>query len=353
MGSHRRRLLSSIRYALCSLLLAALCAACTRAELVDKADAYDQAIWDASNKQILLNAVRASQRAPMSFVGYGDVLASPNFSGSAGSTVNLSPSGLSNYLLNPSVSYAGGFSSFTINNLNHEQFATKMRLAVNPNLVDYFHRLSWPDEMVDLLLINSIVLSAPEWRRLVQTAQNKCNTDKSRRSEEICARLREDAAADDDCKARHLIMDGSRILNSAREFCTMNHFQYTLRLYRLLEIRKFPAIPRTPEGMLYFLGELIAAQNYSAQQYTPKLYISAEGTHRLVDLFVVQRGVSATAAVQVFLAGDGFFIPRPQFGSADEARSLQVLDLVSQAIVMATSKEDLPKTNAVSLVAVR
>lgn len=342
-----------IRLVVVSVLVGLCCTACTRAELVDKADAYDQAIWDASNKQILLNAVRASQRAPMSFVGYGDVLATPNFSGSAGTTVNLSPAGLSNYSLNPSVNYAGGFSSFTINNLNHEQFASKMRHAVNPNLVDYFHRLSWPDEMVDLLLINSIVLSPSEWRRLVQTVQTKCKTDKSRRTDEICARLREDAAADDDCLARRLITEGPLILNSAREFCTMNHFQYTLRLYRLLEIRKFPAIPRTPEGMLYFLGELVAAQNYSSQQYTPKLYISAGGTHRLVDLIVVQRGVSATAAVQVFLAGEGFFIPRPDFGSADEARSLQVLDLVSQAIVMATSKEDLPKTNAVSLIAVR
>jgi hypothetical protein len=68
------------------LLMAAvplLCGACTRAELVSKADAYDEAIWDSNNKQILLNAVRASQRAPMSFVGFGDMLASPSFSGGA------------------------------------------------------------------------------------------------------------------------------------------------------------------------------------------------------------------------------------------------------------------------------
>ena len=94
--------------------MALSCSACTRAELVDKANAYDEAIWDSSNKQILLNAVRASQRAPMSFVGFGDVLASPNFSGSAAGTFNLAPSTLSNYSLNPTVSYGGGFSQFTI-----------------------------------------------------------------------------------------------------------------------------------------------------------------------------------------------------------------------------------------------
>ncbi|MBR1029376.1 hypothetical protein [Bradyrhizobium liaoningense] len=91
----------------------------------------------------------------MSFVGYGDVLASPNFSGNAGSTFNFSQSGLSNYTLNPTVSYAGGFSQFTIKNLNHQEFAIQMRKPVNPKLAQYFHRLGWPKEMVDLLLIHS------------------------------------------------------------------------------------------------------------------------------------------------------------------------------------------------------
>ncbi|WP_271585826.1 hypothetical protein [Bradyrhizobium sp. CCBAU 53415] len=63
--------------------------------------------------------------------------------------------------------------------------------------------------------------------------------------------------------------------------------------------------------------------------------------------------MSADPAVQVMLNGEGFYIPRPQLGTVEEARSLQVLDLVSQAIAMATSKDSLPKTNSVSLVAVR
>jgi hypothetical protein len=107
MGQRNRGAFSSIFFLIC--LVALSCAACTRAELVDKANAYDEAIWDSSNRQILLNAVRASQRAPMSFVGFGDVLASPNFSGSAAGTFNLAPSVLTNYSLNPTVTYGGGF----------------------------------------------------------------------------------------------------------------------------------------------------------------------------------------------------------------------------------------------------
>ena len=133
----------------------------------------------------------------------------------------------------------------------------------------------------------------------------------------------------------------------------MNRFQYATRMFRLLNIEDFPGKPRSPEGILYYLGELIAAQNYSPEPYIPMTFVETGGKRRLVKLFVVERGVSANAAVQVNFNGEGFFIPRPQLGSVEEERSLQVLDLVSQAIVMATSKDSLPKTNSVSLVAVR
>jgi hypothetical protein len=94
------------RFLLALACVVITCGSCTRVELVNKADAY-AAIWDSNNRQILLNAVRASQRAPMSFVALGEVSASPNFSGTGAGTFNFLPSGLSGYSLNPSVSYSG------------------------------------------------------------------------------------------------------------------------------------------------------------------------------------------------------------------------------------------------------
>jgi hypothetical protein len=352
MGQRNRRAFSSICFLICWAALS--CAACTRAELVDKANAYDEAIWDSSNRQILLNAVRASQRAPMSFVGFGDVLASPNFSGSAAGTFNLAPSALSNYSLNPTVTYGGGFSQFTINNLNHSDFATAMRKPIERKLLLYFQHLDWPEEMVQLLLVHSISMTKADHAQLIRTVQAKCHSDLSPRTQEICEQLTEDGAVFEDCKAHEVATSdpGMNILNSARELCSMNKFQYTLRMFRLLGHRNFPGQPRSPEGILYYLGELIAAQNYSPQPYTPMTFIASGGKRHLVKLFVVERGISANAAVQVVCNGDAFYIPRPQLGTVDEERSLQVLDLVSQAIVMATSKDSLPKTNSVSLVSV-
>ncbi len=94
-----------------AFLISGILAGCTRAELESKAEAYNAAIGESNNRQILLNAVRASQRAPMSFVGYGDVAATPTFSGSAAGTFNFDPFGLTTYTLNPTVNVGGGFSN--------------------------------------------------------------------------------------------------------------------------------------------------------------------------------------------------------------------------------------------------
>jgi hypothetical protein len=127
-------------------------------------------------------------------------------------------------------------------------------------------------------------------------------------------------------------------------------FQTFIRKLRLLNM-SLPFRPRTAQGILYFLGELIAAQNYSVKPYIPTIYVEGPDGHRhLVPLFVVRRGVPApgTEAVMVFYRGEPFYIPRPLLGDINEARSMQVLDLVSQAIAAATAKGDLPKTSTPS-----
>jgi hypothetical protein len=57
----------------------------------------------------------------------------------------------------------------------------------------------------------------------------------------------------------------------------------------------------------------------------------------------IERSLEARAA-------ESFYIPKPAFGAIDEARSLQVLDLVSQIITAAASKDALPKSSTVTLV---
>jgi len=176
------------------------------------------------------------------------------------------------------------------------------------------------------------------------------------RAIEICGRLAEDQAAFVATGCQEFVESGPTItiLNTARDFCSMNRFQKFVRQLRLLNLN-LPYVPRSAEGMLYWLGELIAAQNYSVHPYLPEIYMETpDGQRRLVPLFVVRRGPPVVPpAVTVIYQGEIFYIPRPELGTIEEARSLEVLDLVWWAMVSATTKGDLPKSTAVTLVNAR
>jgi hypothetical protein len=113
-----------------------------------------------------------------------------------------------------------------------------------------------------------------------------------------------------------------------------------------------PGTVRTALQMIEYLGQLIAAQNYIDSPFVPTVLIgisSEDGGFDLaeVPLFVVKRGIDfpPRAAVMTRHKGEHYYIPQPEFGSPNEARSLQALDLVLQTARAATQKSDIPKTS--------
>lgn len=346
---------SACRAAALMMLLVCI-TSCTRGELEHKADAYNQAIAESNNRQTLLNAVRASQRAPMSFVGFGDVAATPTFSGAAGGTFNFDPLGLTTYNLNPTLNVNGGFTSFTMNNLNYAAFAQELQRPLPPSVVEYFDQLKFPKELVKLIFVQEYILPVQKRQRIAAEAAARCRARASQRDADLCDAMERDRDRFDNAGCRdfpetHATMT---LLNVGRDLCAMVTFQTFVRQLRLLEI-ELPFKPRTTQAILYYLGDLIAAQNYSIHPFIPEVLVEKDNRRLTVPLFEVRRALpaSAGAAVAVSYGGENFFIPTPAFGSTEEARSLQVLDLVSQVITAATSKDALPKTSTVTLVQAR
>jgi hypothetical protein len=343
------------RMVIVAAFLGASCAGCTRLELEDKASAYNAAIGESNNRQILLNAVRASQRAPMSFVGFGDMAAQPNFSGSLTGSWEFDPFGLTKTTAGSTLNATGGFTNFQMSNLNNQDFIKALQQPLKPSLIQHFIDLNYPKELIALVFVQKYVLTHSQYNSIQANVRSKCAQPVGR-AIEICERLAEDHAAFVATGCREFVESGSTItlLNTAREFCSMNRFQTFVRQLRLLNVT-LPYVPRTAEGMLYWLGELIAAQNYSVHPYVPEIYMETpDGHRRLVPLFVVHRGPPvAPPAVAVFYQGEVFYIPRPELGTIEEARSLEVLDLVWWAMVAATTKGDLPKSTTVTLVQAR
>ncbi|WP_456726739.1 hypothetical protein [Bradyrhizobium sp. USDA 3397] len=326
-------------------------------ELIDKSAAYDSAIATSSNEAILLNAVRASQRAPMSFVSFGQVLATPTFSGTIATSANFDPAGFTSQSVNPGLSIGGGFNSFTMDNLNTTEFAQRMRIQIPIELAYYFEAQKWPEELIDLLLIGSLTVSPSLQNTILAKAEQLCFSPATEREAQICERI---ASQQAELVSLHCFHYGRRpvLFNSGRDACSMYPFQLFLRQTRLLGINvlrdsRIRVTLRTPMGLLYYLGELIAAQNYSEHRFDPTVLVGTSIGYRAVPLFQVRRNLPAPAgaAVTVSYGGDAFHIPRPAFGSVEEARSLQVLDLVSQVIVLRTKATDIPKINTVGLIA--
>jgi hypothetical protein len=111
------------------------------------------------------------------------------------------------------------------------------------------------------------------------------------------------------------------VLHSGRDRCTMTTFQTAIAAAE----DETPFTTRTGQGILSYLGELIAAQNYSAHRYTPELFIDApDGRQRTVPLFEVRRGMPGQGAGPLpyrTTAGASTYPNRPSAPSMRRARS--------------------------------
>jgi hypothetical protein len=155
-------------YALVSAALA-LCATlfmtgCESAHMSYHTVSFNEALEDSDTKVILLNAVRASKRYPMSFSATGTVL------GSGGTKANLDTSfpfnvvdgvpQLPSFSIAPKLQAESGFSSLSATNLETEKFLNALNNPVEAKLLpDYIDR-GWPEELVVLAFIREVQLTA-------------------------------------------------------------------------------------------------------------------------------------------------------------------------------------------------
>lgn len=106
-----------------------------------------------------------------------------------------------------------------------------------------------------------------------------------------------------------------------------------------IEIEASPL--RSPEAMIYYMGELIETQVNSENRYLPEL----KDNERF--LRVTRGRPKGASAVKVTHEGETYAIPRDR----DEAgRSMQVLSLVSLIFGLHREAEELPTTPTVTLV---
>jgi hypothetical protein len=362
------------------IVLAIWLVGCAEAQMRYNVLSYDDAIADSANELLLLNAVRASQRYPMSFTSVGQIYAGPQVSGSLMGTMNFSnPVGLTTSSFTPNIStISPGYSQFTLDNLNSKEFMELMRKPVSASIISSFFASNWPQELVNLIYIQSL---GPDQSRLASIDRERkaiCITSTTERASRLCSIIEEDLSmygarcsdhfSNTDIRLRQFKEDPGIYYNTTASYCHFLRFQIVLREFRLLRIKACPPEKRRPDcipatyrsalQMVQFLGELISAQHYIEVPFNPEVLIghsTPDGRFEFVrvPLFEVRRDLPGItrAVIRVRHEANIFYIPRPEYGSPAEARSLQAMDLVLQSIRAATTKQDIPKGSpAVSIV---
>ena len=327
---------------------------------------YDDTVANTANQLLLLNAVRASQHYPQSFTSVGQLVASPPVSGSIASTMNFAnPGGLLTANLNPTLNANPGYSQFALGNLNAAEFMVAIRQPIPPQITQSFREnSSWPGQLLDLIYIKKFDVTESGVRFIDSARKSICSAPANDSQRNRCKKMNEQIAeftprctehfVDPNRRVREFHADPGMYYNTPVNYCHFTRFRIFLEEANLVCNRKpGPSCPRAMErsalDMIGYLGELIAAQNYIEEPFVPMVMFghSTATDFEFIDvpLFEVKRGVPlGNAAVAVQHEGTTFYIPRPDFGSPVEARSLQTLDLVLQTVQAATHRDDLPST---------
>ncbi len=109
---------------------------------------------------------------------------------------------------------------------------------------------------------------------------------------------------------------------------------------------------RSPERIVRYLGDLIAAQSLEQDQYIPQIRIDINGSHEYVDFLKIVKnaGYNQRWAVSVKdPEGERFAIPIPDYSSPVRHRSLQTLALTMDIYNSAVSGTIVPTSSTILL----
>jgi hypothetical protein len=118
---------------------------------------------------------------------------------------------------------------------------------------------------------------------------------------------------------------------------------------------------RSPEGVQYYLGELVRAGLRKAAQGQPNIFTASickrgdQNTRETVLFEVRKLGAGERPPLEVDFEGDRYGVPEEpvsadEFRECDAQNTMHVLSFVSQLLSLQRSARDLPSTGVVHVV---
>jgi len=294
---------------------------------------------------------------------------------------------------NTGINFNTGVQKLLISELNDKEALKDLKTTLDRDRLFYYEEQGWNLTLLSMLTVEEIEITLSLFRELNYRSPPEC------RSRVACEDGREVPGCDTDDFTPYTIRDVNfvRFKNNPRNRCSyaafrhvveliidagfsvenyvdtrnsdvdkvnffvhfsddhiQSHFKYELsrrdsKGYRIdpLEFRL-----RSPERVVRYLGDLIAAQSLERDRYVPQIRLNENGYSEYVDFLRVVRnaGYGKRWAVSVKdPEGERFGIPIPDYGSPDRHLSLQTLALSMDIYNSAVSNTSIPPSKTILL----
>jgi hypothetical protein len=277
------------------VFITVLITSCTRQELSDRQIQFNVALQDQDNRQVLLNAVRASKRYPMYFTQTGTI----SSSGIADqSSIGLTlPFGVHNgqYSVAPNLKLQEGL-LIASNGLDTQEFFQGFLAPAKLSLVNYYLSYGWPQDLILYSFIREIDLTGEQVDEIKADVGKQCGKgvalldcvnlpnkqllgDHDSDNPLQCERAAVDVF-ERSSETRPSTAGVTRIINSPSDPCRFLEFQYIVALLDKLNIHTHEVVSKSTHDdgntTTFTVGSVPVKMNSSSKETEYNLKIDDE-----------------------------------------------------------------------------
>jgi hypothetical protein len=351
----------------------------TKEGISRSATEYNLVAEKAGNEMLLLNIVRASKRRPMYFTSFGKLTGSMTFAiGTGGINIPFGKIGTGlngSYSIAPTAGYTNS-PLFDVAVLDTQEFTRGIMTPVPMTTIGYYRSQGWPKEMLLHLFIRRIDIRDQEGKVLEEYVNYPGDPD-------LFVEFQKEIKKWDIVQVDNVTKIGEVDANEASKMQNLIEVQkagLTLRpgktkdktelyssqpTFAITLQKKGREVPfdelrgtiyfRSPHAMLYYLGEIVRAENKTGNANIAMINISHDpSATSSARLFYAREATNNDIApcVSVDYEGTKYVIPEApdtEKGCRGD-RSMQVLSLVSQLIGLQKKSGEVPATGVVSVI---
>ena len=223
---------------LAALMAALSLAGCAQFEIADRSVEYNLAIETASNRMLLLNAVRASKRYPMHFTAITDVNMSSPVSGSLGFNIPFGGDAKNTFTITPSTTASSGIKT-SLGVLNKQELFRGITTPIKGETFHFYLLQGWPRELLFYMFIRKIDLKSKQTHDdIIGASDRRCDKEEDKKNpDELCDFAPFEETLGMVCKdpIAQFDKDNGPYTNQPGNPCKFMRFQDLIRRLRILD----------------------------------------------------------------------------------------------------------------------